>query len=546
MNLQSLFSNGMILIGAGFMLTSILLSLKMLPPLPPLFRRQWNILTGLMCFFLLGYLCFILVHSMGVPLPAEFISALIFLGGSFFVFLVLRLIQQVIANLISKDKLLQAINQGLEDKVEQRTAELERSLTEVDQLSVDLSQILNTISTGVRMIDRDCIVQRVNKSFCTMTGMTEEELVGSKCYTCFLDEGCRQSEHCTLYRIDAAGEAIHTEVVKTTKSGRKLRCMLTATPYRDKKGTVVGIVEDFQDISERVRVEQEREQMQTQLLQRSKLESVGQLAAGIAHEINTPIQYIGTNIDFFSESFEDISTVLATFQNLFAQGDEATASSPKIKAIRKALDEADWEFLREEIPTALEQTRDGVNRVSAIVRAMKEFSHPGSKEKAPADLNEIITNTLMVSSNEWKYAAEIETHFGELPMVPCLSDEMGQVFLNIIVNAAHAIANQQEETGREEKGRITITTSTADDFAEIRITDNGGGMKEEVKKRVFDPFFTTKEVGKGTGQGLSIARNVIITKHQGTITVDSEIDHGTTFIIRLPLKESKDQGGEQT
>jgi len=546
MNLQSLFSNGMILIGAGFMLTSILLSLKMLPPLPPLFRRQWNILTGLMCFFLLGYICFILVHSMGVPLPAEFISALIFLGGSFFVFLVLRLIQQVIANLISKDKLLQAINQGLEDKVEQRTAELERSLTEVDQLSVDLSQILNTISTGVRMIDRDCIVQRVNKSFCTMTGMTEEELVGSKCYTCFLDEGCRQSEHCTLYRIDAAGEAIHTEVVKTTKSGRKLRCMLTATPYRDKKGTVVGIVEDFQDISERVRVEQEREQMQTQLLQRSKLESVGQLAAGIAHEINTPIQYIGTNIDFFSESFEDISTVLATFQNLFAQGDEATASSPKIKAIRKALDEADWEFLREEIPTALEQTRDGVNRVSAIVRAMKEFSHPGSKEKAPADLNEIITNTLMVSSNEWKYAAEIETHFGELPMVPCLSDEMGQVFLNIIVNAAHAIANQQEETGREEKGRITITTSTADDFAEIRITDNGGGMKEEVKKRVFDPFFTTKEVGKGTGQGLSIARNVIITKHQGTITVDSEIDHGTTFIIRLPLKESKDQGGEQT
>jgi len=546
MNPQSLFFNGMILAGAGFMLTSILLSLKMLPPLPRLFRRQWSILTGLMCFFLLGYIGVILVHSVGIPLPAEFITALVFFGGSIFVFLILRLIRQVITDLINKDTLIQAINQDLEDKVEQRTAELAQSLAEVDQLSVDLSQILNTISTGVRLIDRDCIVQRVNKSFCTMTGMRKEELVGSKCYTCFLDERCRQSDLCTLNQIDRTGQAIHTEVVKTTKSGKKLHCMLTATPYRDKEGSVVGIVEDFQDISERVQAEQEREQMQTQLLQRSKLESVGQLAAGIAHEINTPIQYIGTNIDFFSESFDDISTLFATLHNLATQGKNEADSNQMGKAVIEALDEADWEFLREEIPTALEQTRDGVNRVSAIVRAMKEFSHPGSREKAPADLIEIIKNTLIVSCNEWKYVAEIETNFGDLPMVPCLSDEIGQVFLNIIVNAAHAIGNLQGKTGTEEKGRITITTSTEDDFAEIRITDNGGGMEEKIRKRVFDPFFTTKEVGKGTGQGLSIARNVIITKHQGTITVDSEVDKGTTFIIRLPLKESKDQGGEQT
>ena len=546
MTSQSLFFNGMILVGAGFMLTSILLSLKMLPPLPRPFRRQWRVLTAFMCFFLLGYICFILVHSTGVPLPAEFISALIFLGGSFFVFLVLRLIRQVIADLLRKDKLLQAINLELEDKVDQRTAELAQSLADVDQLSVDLSQILNTISTGVRLIDRDCIVQRVNRSFCIMTGMKEEEIVGSKCYTCFLDEHCQQSDLCTLHLINAAGEAIHMEVVKTTKTGKKLHCMLTATPYRDKEGKLMGIVEDFQDISERVQAEQEREQMQTQLLQRSKLESVGQLAAGIAHEINTPIQYIGTNIDFFSESFNDISELFEKLQSIATPEENTTAYSQVTEAIQKALNEADWEFLREEIPAALEQTREGVNRVSAIVRAMKEFSHPGSREKAPADLNQIITNTLMVSSNEWKYVAEIETNFGDLPMVPCLSDEMGQVFLNIIVNAAHAIADQQKNSGGEEKGRITISTSTAGTVAEIRISDSGGGMEEKVKKRVFDPFFTTKEVGRGTGQGLSIARNVIITKHQGTITVDSEVDHGTTVIICLPLKESKDQGGEQT
>jgi len=541
MNTQSLFFNGMILVGAGFMLTSILLSLKMLPPLPRHFHRQWTILTTLMCFFLLGYIGFIVVHSTGIALPAEFISALVFLGGSVFVFLVLRLIRQVLADLIRKDELLQAVNQDLEDKVEQRTAELERSLAEVDQLSVDLSQILNTISTGVRLIDRDCIVRRVNKSFCTMTGMKEEDIVGSKCYSCFVDERCRQSDLCTLHQVDMAGQPLHTEVVKTTQSGKKMHCMLTATPYRDKDGGVVGVVEDFQDISERVLAEQEREQMQTQLLQRSKLESVGQLAAGIAHEINTPIQYIGTNIDFFSESFEDISRFFSTLHNLVTQEDDAADYSHMIKTVHGALDEADWEFLREEIPAALEQTRDGVNRVSAIVRAMKEFSHPGSREKAPADLNEIIKNTLMVSSNEWKYVAEIETDFGDLPMVPCLSDELGQVFLNVIVNAAHAIGNQQEKTGSEEKGRITITTSTEGDFAEIRIADSGGGMEEKVRERVFDPFFTTKEVGKGTGQGLSIARNVIITKHQGTITVDSEVDHGTTFVIRLPLKKSENQ-----
>lgn len=374
-----------------------------------------------------------------------------------------------------------------------------------------------------------------------MTGMKEEDIVGSKCYSCFVDERCRQSDLCTLHQVDMAGQPLHTEVVKTTQSGKKMHCMLTATPYRDKDGGVVGVVEDFQDISERVLAEQEREQMQTQLLQRSKLESVGQLAAGIAHEINTPIQYIGTNIDFFSESFEDISRFFSTLHNLVTQEDDAADYSHMIKTVHGALDEADWEFLREEIPAALEQTRDGVNRVSAIVRAMKEFSHPGSREKAPADLNEIIKNTLMVSSNEWKYVAEIETDFGDLPMVPCLSDELGQVFLNVIVNAAHAIGNQQEKTGSEEKGRITITTSTEGDFAEIRIADSGGGMEEKVRERVFDPFFTTKEVGKGTGQGLSIARNVIITKHQGTITVDSEVDHGTTFVIRLPLKKSENQ-----
>lgn len=536
MNPQSLFSNGMILVGAGFMLTSILLSLKMLPDLPHLFRRQWAMLTAFMSFFLVGYICFILVQLTKIHLATELITGIVFLGGAFFIFLVIRLTRHIVTDILNKDKQLQAVNQKLEKLVKERTSDLQETLDDVNQLSTDLSQILNTISTGIRVIDRNCIVRKVNRSYCTMTGMKEDELIGSACYTGFLDERCQQSDLCTMKQIDTGGRIIQTEVVKTTKSGKKLHCLLTAAPYREKDGTVVGIVEDFQDISDRVRAEKEREQMQSQLLHRSKLESVGQLAAGIAHEINTPIQYIGTNIDFFSESFEDISNILATLQNFLAQEGTA-ATDPKIKPILEAMDEADWEFLRQEIPTALGQTRDGVNRVSSIVQAMKEFSHPGSKEKAPIDINQVINNTITISKNEWKYVAEMETNFEDLPLVPCLSEEIGQVFLNIIVNAAHAVGKQQEKTGTKEKGKIIITTSTEGDFAAIRITDSGGGMEEDVKKRVFDPFFTTKEVGKGTGQGLSIAHNVIITKHQGTITIDSEVGKGSTFVIRLPLKE---------
>ena len=286
------------------------------------------------------------------------------------------------------------------------------------------------------------------------------------------------------------------------------------------------------DISQRLAEDKEKERLQSQLLHTQKLESVGQLAAGIAHEINTPTQFISTNIDFMDEAATDITSLIKQIQEIAASAPPETS-----KAIQTALEDADWEFLESEFPQAISESRDGVHRVSSIVRAMKEFSHPGSKEKESQSLNKIIETTITVSRNEWKYVAYMETDLDpELPNVPLLADEMGQVILNMLVNAAHAIGDKLGKNPEGAKGTINIRTKTDKEWVELRITDSGAGMTEEVSSRIFDPFYTTKQVGKGTGQGLAISHDVIVKKHGGTVSVESVVDVGTTFIIRLPLE----------
>jgi len=200
------------------------------------------------------------------------------------------------------------------------------------------------------------------------------------------------------------------------------------------------------------------------------------------------------------------------------------------------VEELDWEYLAEEVPLTIRQSREGVERISKIVRAMKAFSHPGSKKKAPVNINDIINTTITVAANEWKYVAEIETDLApDLPSVTCLSDEIGQVFLNILVNAAHAIGEKLGDTPEGEKGQIIISSCLNKEWIEVRIKDSGNGMPESVREHIFDMFFTTKEVGKGTGQGLAIAHSVVTEKHQGTLRCESEEGVGTSFIIRLPL-----------
>ncbi|MDR3439772.1 ATP-binding protein [Telmatospirillum sp.] len=275
---------------------------------------------------------------------------------------------------------------------------------------------------------------------------------------------------------------------------------------------------------------------QSEALQASRMASVGQLAAGIAHEINTPIQYIGDNLRFIGESLDELMDPVENDQK------QTTASgSDASSAVRKKTPAEKLKFLRDELPTAVSESLDGVGQISRIVLSMKEFSHPGTTSKTITDINRSLESTLTVSHNLWKHVANVEQRFDpSLPQILCHAGEMNQVFLNLIVNAAHSI----ETSGKPLPGSIVIETGHDAGFVSIRVSDNGTGVPQAIRSRIFDLFFTTKEVGKGTGQGLAICRDVVVDKHGGTISVDGEEGVGAIFTIRLPIAEI--DGNEET
>jgi PAS domain S-box-containing protein len=284
----------------------------------------------------------------------------------------------------------------------------------------------------------------------------------------------------------------------------------------------------------------ERRNLEAQLLQAQKLEAIGQLAAGIAHEINTPTQYIGDNLYFLQDSFKSILAYLA----LLPSAGEPGLAPELSEKLRAAAESSDFDFIREETPKALQQSIEGVSRIAEIVQAMKEFSHPGSKGKTLVDVNKSLSNTITVARNEWKYVSDVKTHFDPgLPSVPCVPGEINQVFLNIIVNAAHAIGETVGNSGT--KGVIAVSTRLDGEMVEVRIKDSGAGIPDAIKSRIFEPFFTTKGVGKGTGQGLSIARSIIVNKHGGELFFESELGQGATFVVRLPVSEKACSAGSQ-
>ena len=276
--------------------------------------------------------------------------------------------------------------------------------------------------------------------------------------------------------------------------------------------------------------------MQGQLAQAQKLEAIGQLAAGIAHEINTPAQYVSDNLHFLQDSFAPIkNTIDFLVDNFMAHKDKLPQDL--IDKMNQVLEENDVEFFLEEIPKALEQSLEGISRIAKIVLSMKQFAHPGTEDKVYVDLNKAIENACEVTRNAWKYVADMETDLDpDLPQVLCFPAEINQVLLNMIVNAADAIKEKLgESVSGQERGLIKITTRALKNRIQIQITDTGCGIPEEIKDRIFEPFFTTKEVGKGTGQGLAIAHSIIVDKHNGSINVLSEPGQGTTFIIELPV-----------
>ena len=278
----------------------------------------------------------------------------------------------------------------------------------------------------------------------------------------------------------------------------------------------------------------EMKMVQAQLAHAHKLESIGQLAAGIAHEINTPTQFVGDNARFLRTAFKKLESMLSSYGNLLAQVLKTAPDSEPAHQAQADFNKLGLKFLLEEIPGSLDDMIEGVARISEIVQAMKQYAHPGDAEKTPIDLNEALQNTVTVARSEWRHHAEIDLDLDpELPLVPCFPGEISQVFLNVIVNAAQAIAAGP----KGEKGLISITTRKHGGHALIRIADNGPGVDLNHLDKLFDPFFTTKAPGMGTGQGLAISHSVVVNRHNGKIRIDPDHQQGAAFEICLPLAD---------
>ena len=389
--------------------------------------------------------------------------------------------------------------------------ELERVLTQSEQILASISSILITV-------DAEGLISTWNAAAGAAFGLRTSEALGQRFRDCgiqwdwerILAAAAKCTQKQTPVRLDNIRHLNH--------EGKERFLGLTLNPINHYSDEPKGFLLLAADITNR-RV------LEGQLAHAQKLESIGQLAAGIAHEINTPIQYVGDNTRFLQESIADLVPVLEACRR----------KELDLSEIAQVSEKADLEYLLAEIPQALSQSLEGIERVSHIVRAMKDFSHPGTANKVMADLNRALDSTITVARNEWKYVADLQTDFdANLPLIPCLPADLNQVFLNMIVNAAHAIGDVVGD-GSRSKGIITIRTRRQEDWAEVRFHDTGTGMPEEVKARIFDPFFTTKAVGRGTGQGLAISHTVVVEKHGGTIAVETAVGLGTTFIIRLPL-----------
>lgn len=402
---------------------------------------------------------------------------------------------------------------------------------EKQRLTNERLLILDSASEGVYGIDLRGCITFMNRAASRMLQCSQDEVQGEKSHQLFhhtrRDGSHYPYEECPFHQVIEDGLRYHSDDEYFWRTdGSPFAAECSCNPMIE-GGKITGAVLCFNDVTERRRLEVELRHAQ-------KLEAVGALAAGIAHEINTPIQFVGDNARFLVNEFRGVQQLVACYQRLYEHAREGSVSTGLICEVKAQRERADWDYLQIEVPKALDQMLDGINRVASIVRAMKDFSHVDRRaEKSAADLNKAIDSTLIVARNELKYVADLDLDLGPLPPVFCHLGDLNQVVLNLLINAAHAIADVVKDSTR--KGLITVRTRQFDDWVEIAISDTGTGIPEPIRDKIFDPFFTTKEVGKGTGQGLALARAIIVEKHGGTLTFDTELGKGTTFYVRLPV-----------
>jgi PAS domain S-box-containing protein len=418
--------------------------------------------------------------------------------------------------------------------------------TSLDQFKEENERLISTLMNmcgGVISTDYKGFITLFNHTAEMILGFSKEAVSGKPFNNIFtlheIDTRQPVSDPFSRLAVSQPGAARLQYFYLQNQDGSMLPISTSRSAVISDSGNTMGYVVTFNNITE-------QKQAESHEVLSQKMESIGQLASGIAHEINTPIQYIGDNTQFLSDAFQAIFEMMKLYRELADRLPEYKELETTLQNLEKARLEYDIEFYTGEIPTAVQQTLDGIEQVRKIVLALKAFSHPtGKDEKHWSDINRGIETALTLSRNEWKYIAEVEQDFDlSLPPVYCDINEINQVTLNLVINAAHAI-QEKISTDSTDKGKITITTKNLDKDIQIIIQDTGSGIPPENLSRVFDPFFTTKEAGRGTGQGLALAHNIIVKHHQGQIWVESEAGKGTTFTVQIPKNDPNSTTEEQ-
>jgi PAS domain S-box-containing protein len=414
--------------------------------------------------------------------------------------------------------------------VMQDITELKQSEQALKASEEKVRSIIDNLTVGVTLLSPELKVLEINRQ---MRAWLKDLKIGEKpfCYTAFPSP--TRTDPCKSCPVQATlrDGKIHETTTRNACAGQSRDLRIISTPIKDDQGSLTGCIELFEDITE-------MQAMQRELVQSQKMASIGQLSAGVAHEINNPTGFVSSNLMTLRDYLQDLNEIITAYRGLKdelksrSQFTEHTDVAAMIENIEELEDRNDLDYISSDSIALIDESSEGTERIKKIVEDLKHFAHPGQDKVQDTDINKELATTLNIVNNELKYKATVVTEFGELPIISANPQQLNQVFANILVNAAHAI---------EKEGKILIKTRQLDQGVEILIRDTGCGIAEENLGKIFDPFFTTKEVGKGTGLGMNIAYN-IVQKHQGEIRVESRLGEGTTFIIQLPIGNLSEDG----